>query len=219
MKIRFVLFSVVLACLAACSSGPSTSEAKEAILSQIGGGCSRLSIKDFAKVNGAADGGTAYQISVKYLLVVEPPASSDDRQDAFDAQIKDIEQRTQQAQQGLTDAQTADDAFEHSQHPAGWYPKAADLDQENALQHQIDDKRNLLQSLDAEKRALWAEPSQHLSSTCPNLSDDIVSAINAAARDYDRANPGKSAYLNGFEIAMADTVNLIKTDNGWKVSL
>jgi hypothetical protein len=219
MKIRFVLLSIILACLAACSNDPSTSEAKEAVLSQIGGGCSRLSIKDFEKLNGAADGGTSYQISVKYLLVVEPPASSDESQDAFDAQAKDIEQRTQQAQQGLKDAQMADDTFENTPHPTGWYPNAADLNHENALQHQIDDKQNLLQSLDAEKRALWAEPSQHLSSTCPNLGDEAVSAINAAARDYDRANPGKSAYLNGFEIAMAGTVNLIKTDNGWKVSL
>jgi hypothetical protein len=55
--------------LTACSgsSSPSTSEAKQAIQKSLGD-CSIVTVSNFDKVNGIADGDNRYTLQVKYAL-------------------------------------------------------------------------------------------------------------------------------------------------------
>jgi hypothetical protein len=163
MKIRFALLIVSAATLAACSGGPSTSDAKAVILNKIGNGqgCSRLDIQDFEKVNGIAQDDKTYQVAVKYTLVIKPPHGDELTEDQYEAQ---------------------------------WDPNAYKPD-------------------------LVTLPSQQMWRDCPTVSSDLVQTIYGQVQSYDFNHSGHEAYLEGFSIELTETLQMIKTDNGWQQSL
>jgi hypothetical protein len=214
MKAQHVVPALVVVFLAACSSGPSTSDAKDAVLTELGH-CSRVSIKDFEKTNGAETGTNTYQVSVKYLLQINPPDHGTDGQDVYASKMRDVDQRLQQAKQQA-------DALNQ------WISDAQPRlyggnDQVRAEYQAVWLKANTanasVKSIETEKAAALQEPYSDFLAECPAINQDILTVIASEAKDGDSANPDKSAYLEGFSVSLTGTLNMIRTDNGWKESL
>lgn len=63
--------SLGLLLLSGCSSGPSTSEIRQAVEQEVGQ-CDLVELTDFEKVNGVANGDSQYTVQVKYAVIVSP---------------------------------------------------------------------------------------------------------------------------------------------------
>ncbi|WP_374554700.1 hypothetical protein [Aquitalea pelogenes] len=80
------LTSLLLLTACSGSSSPSTSEAKQAIQKSLGD-CSIVTISNFDKVNGIADGDNRYTLQVKYALEFAPLPENAKLLDDMNAQL------------------------------------------------------------------------------------------------------------------------------------
>lgn len=227
MKTPFVV-SILLTALAltACSSGPSTSDAKDAVTLQIGGGCNRLAITDFEKVNGVAQGDSGYQLSVTYKLEVKPPTGDELTQDQYTAKLQELQDKEKQTTQAKADLEKSLAAFLAANNVPGEgalydLPVYAPLiPQYKALTDQYLQQYPELTTLQAEEQKLRSQPSETFWADCRGIRQDVAGLIGHNADPYyNKEEPGKDAYLNGFTVDVSETLNMIKTDNGWKENL
>ena len=225
MNTRFFMLFAVAVTLAACSGGPSTSDAKDAVIQQLGGGCDRIKIKDFDKVNGVAVGDSAYQLSVTYSLEIEPPSGDDLTQEQYETKMKDLTQKTQQAQQATADAQKARGEFLTAHNTTESTLTYEEPNTPVAQQYAVLAKAEgdaETQASDAQQQSLQLqlEPAKTFWAECHGIRSDVGNLIvHDADPYYNKEAPDTSAYLTGFTVDVKETLNMIKTDNGWKESL
>jgi hypothetical protein len=205
MKALSALTVISVVILTACSSkSPSESDAKEAILNQLGG-CSRITLESFEKTNGIANGENQYQVAVKFSLKILPPSDVDAQQNTYTANVNEVTIKLKNLEQEVLKNQPAV--------PPG-FPEL-----ENKIiysGYNAQKLTSLQHEMDIAKGAPWRD----LQTTCPNIGGNVNSLIGFAGNRLEASNPDKNPYLTGFTTEPIETtINLVKTDNGWKEGL
>lgn len=202
--------------MSSCSSGPSESDAKEVVVDALGG-CKLISLGSFDKTNGVADGGNKYQLAIKYSLIINPPENSAALQDKLVTEIKEAQHKVEQAQrdfQSLKDS--AQKAIDKVNNGAS---TPEDVSARNDLMAQRDKAEELFKRLELDQLKKSSEAWKNFKETCANTDKSILASITKASAEFEAAHPGKDAFLSGFTADLTGTVNLVKTDNGWKQGL
>lgn len=218
MKTKILVLACALAFVTACHDSPSTSDAKAVITGRLNGGCSRLAIDDFTRVNGVATGDRDYDVAVTYTLVIKPPQGDDISEADYKSQWQALDQKLQQVLHDQDQlAPQVRDASQRADNPAG---TPADQQLKAALVAKYDAFTTQIQDLKQQESTLHSRPTQDISRDCPNINSDILATIAHGVDDFRQKNPDAiNAYLSGFSVSGSDTIHLMKTDNGWKENL
>ncbi len=217
MKTRSILAVISIVIFTACSKTPSDSDGKEVVVKMLDG-CNRISLENFEKTNGVANGENGYQLSIKFSLKIIPPENSATLQNIFTKEINGITQKIQQAQQEA-DIATAEAGNYTRGDLAGHDDISVRREKADQLTGKMFKAQSSVLSLQDYKRMISDEPAINFQTTCAKTDNSIFAGISAASAKFEAAHPEKNAYLSGFTVNLTGIVNLVKTDNGWKQGL
>ncbi|MCX7193892.1 MAG: hypothetical protein NTY60_09780 [Proteobacteria bacterium] len=202
MNTRNVLATIcAVVFISACSSNsPSESEIKKAAIGDIDGVCKLVKIENFIKVNGVAgNGGNSYQESVKYTLNVLPFP---------DAQniLKDFENKHTEATKTYDAAKANSDAV---------YAKfngdtSIEANQSRNTAHDAREAAWQVMDQSSLSNTNHGIPyDQLVNQACPSSSPELNAFI---ASSYASS---KEFFIGGANKEVNQTINMIKSDNGW----
>ena len=201
MKKQGALAAFSLIVLSACSNSPSDGDVKKAVIEGLEiNNCRNFSIDSFEKVNGMAGSDSRrYRVAVKYTLKIAPLPNAQAVNDQLAAEHEKQDLLLQQAQQKYSEFQDA-----------------------RKIQPQEDVAKNAILDIRLDEEVQKAKTTIKLR----GLSDGETL--------FDRYSEGcatKSGFMLGFISKMyatdkgwiasgvakeiTDTIDLVKTDNGW----
>lgn len=208
---RFVLCAATTAILSACGQdAPSESDAKQAVASALGD-CRYFELRDFQKVNGIpGDSGNDYRVDVKYTIRLSPDSDVktyakqwQEQYDKYQSINADAEQKAKQ----YYDSQQAYTAANPN-----------DLDAGRTFEQQHHDEYQAMSNAKIEV----GNTAAALNNTAPGLvfRRAIVQACPSIdLRLLTNFFNGKGAdYSNDVDVEFTQTLDMIKTDNGWQAA-
>ena len=202
MKIQNVLAAFSLIILSACSSAPSDSEIKNAVLAKAEiDNCRYISIEDFKKINGIASAdGRNYQIDFEFTLKVAPLPEAEKLQSAIAARKTDdvIQLQKAKAEKEEFEKVNQGKSLTDDERKLGSALRkkylSADYDVANA------DMRDLIQI--EERYALGC-------SKVSGFANGFIMGLYSTNKEW---------FKSGTEKKITNTLNFVKTDNGWMPS-
>ncbi|HDR8934483.1 hypothetical protein [Burkholderia vietnamiensis] len=208
---KLALASCVTISLAACGNGaPSESDAKQAIKNALGD-CKYFELRDFQKVNGLpGDSGNDYRVDVKYTI--RPSPDSDIK--AYARQWKDQYDKYQSLNADAE--QKAKQYYDNQQAYTAANPN--DLDAGRTFEHQHQDEYQAMSNAKIEV----GNAAAALNNTAPGLV--FRRAIVQACPSIDLRlltnffNGKGTDYSNDVDVEFTQTIDMIKTDNGWQAA-
>ncbi|SCK09037.1 hypothetical protein [Vogesella sp. LIG4] len=192
--------------LSACSSGPSASDAQQALKVALGE-CPQVDVSNVEKINGIANGDSYYTLQVKYSLNITPLESSAQRLQQLNAFIEKQKQQLplMEARIAEIDAKVASGELQRQpeeDETSGPYAKAMTAYSE--AKNFVRNFNGVLSHQTAETRALLADD---LRAACPGLPRNV-------AKDYSNAD--LESFGDTIQIDYThDGLQLVKSDNGW----
>ncbi|WP_175948108.1 hypothetical protein [Burkholderia pyrrocinia] len=209
--VRLVLCAATATILSACGqSAPSESDAKQIVASALGD-CRYFELRDFQKVNGIrGDSGNDYRVDVKYTIRLSPDSHVkvyarqwQDQYDKYQSLKADAEQKSKQY-------------YDDQQAYAAANP--SDLDAARTFEQQHQDEYHAMLNAKMEEGNAVAV----LNNTAPGLF--FRRAIVQACPSIDLRlltnffNGNGTDYSNDVDVEFTQTLDMIKTDNGWQAA-
>ncbi|CAG9258018.1 conserved exported hypothetical protein [Burkholderia diffusa] len=208
---RLVLCSATAAVLSACGqSAPSESDAKQVVASTLSD-CRYFELRDFRKVNGLlGDSGNDYRVDVKYTIRLSPDSDIKayakqwkDQYDKYQSLNADAEQKAKQY-------------YDNQQAYTAANPN--DLDAGRTFEQQHQDEYQAMSNAKIEA----GNAAAALNNTAPGLvfRRAIVQACPSVdLRLLTNFFNGKGAdYSNEVDVEFTQTLDMIRTDNGWQAA-
>ncbi|WP_334054372.1 hypothetical protein [Burkholderia cepacia] len=209
--VRSVLCATTVTILSACGqSAPSESDAKQVVASALGD-CRYFELRDFQKVNGLpGDSGNDYRVDVKYTIRLSP--NSDIK--AYARQWK--EQYDKYQSLNADAEQKAKQYYDNQQAYIAANPN--DLDARRTFEQQHQDEYQAMSNAKIEV----GNAAAALNNTAPGLvfRRTIVQACPSIdLRLLTNFFNGKETdYSNDVDVEFAQTLDMIRTDNGWRAA-
>lgn len=204
MKIQNVLATFSLITLSACSSAPSDSDIKNAVLARAEiDNCRYFSIEDFKKINGiAAADGRSHQIAFEFTFKVAPLPDAEKL-------LSEIAARNTDDGIQLEKAKTEKEEFEKA-------TQGKQLTEDEAKLRTSLIKKYFAADFDAaSSRKSMRDQGQieeRYSLGCSKVSgfaNGFISGLHSTNKEW---------FKSGTEKKITNTLNFIKTDNGWMPS-
>lgn len=189
-KLFLLLLSAAVVSVSACSKYPSDSEIKKAAIGEYEGACKLLTIEDYQKVNGVAgNNDNSYQEIVKFTVKVAPIPGAQGVLDNF--KIKNEK-----------DHEVLSAVLEKikSLHASGSEGTAAERDEAERAWAKADQEFRDSSHFDY---------SGEIEKICPSASQEVKHYI---ANGYSEK---PEYFVEGFKQEISNTMNMIKSDNGW----
>ncbi|AOX99676.1 hypothetical protein [Jeongeupia sp. USM3] len=198
--------------LTACSSGPSDSDAKQAIASTLAD-CQYLSVSKFEKVNGIAQGERNYQVDVKYTIDLTPtPDIKRFASETYPAYFQALKTKVTHAKEVRSAWDTDQDAWVKA-NPGSLASdfEVAYPDRWKAYQAVIGDVLTGDQQLESAPINAKHQMAANLVQACPGLNAALVRELFSGVEPVER-------YAEDVGIAFTGTIPMVKTDNGWQAA-
>lgn len=202
MKIQNVLAAFSLIILSACSSAPSDSEIKNAVLARAEiDNCRYISIEDFKKINGIASAdGRNYQIDFEFTLKVAPLPDAEKLQSQIATRNTDDVIQLEKAKTELADFEKANQGKSLTDDEVKL--KSALRKTLNAANYDVSYKSN--------RDVIQIEERYSLGcSKVSGFANGFISRLHSTNKEW---------FKSGTEKKITNTLNFIKTDNGWMPS-
>ncbi|WP_431821305.1 hypothetical protein [Burkholderia sp. F1] len=208
---RFALCAATMAILSACGhSAPSESDAKQAVTNSLGD-CKYFALRDFRKVNGIpGDSGNGYRVEVHYTVRMSPDNDVRDRVKQWSALYDRYQSMKADAERKSTDFYNSKQAYVDA--------NPSDLDAGRTFEQQHQDEYKPMIDEGIEVGNLASQVNQinpasffqgRIRQACPNVGYPFFS-------NFFR---GKWADLaDDVDVEFAQTLDMIKTDNGWQAA-
>ncbi|NTZ82558.1 hypothetical protein FCJ61_05965 [Burkholderia metallica] len=208
---RLVLCTITTAILSACGhSAPSESDAKQAVANALGD-CKYFELKDFTKVNGIpGDSGRDYRVEVRYTVRMSPDGDVKDQVKQWSALYDKYQSMKADAEQKSNDYYSQKQAYADANQNDPSAGQTFEAQHEDLYKPMIDEKiavGNLANQLNLNSPGSFFR--SRIVQACPNVSLPLLS-------NFFRGKPADLA--DDVDVAFTQTLDMIRTDNGWQAA-
>lgn len=221
MKIsHFALLVSAAAALSACSNAPSESDAKKTV-QRIIGDCRYLSLENFEKVNGVAQGDKNHLVAIKYSIKVKTFPDSKKMAEEILAKLDEIDKRMQavvaEKDKNYEERKAWDEKLDNEKDHAQWVILSGEKNK--FIYEKLNPSIDAFGKLEKEKTALSRELVQPLitkfRNECPSVNGAVFEGLYGDT--YPERIPAQfsKGFLADFGKDFSQSIMMTKMDNGW----